>query len=58
MNEADVDASYTGATYPNLPDDIPSPVEYLHSFLEKTDENNCRANKYILIAMFWKMHSN
>ena len=33
MNAADVDASYNGAAYPNPPDDIPSPVEYCHSFV-------------------------
>ena len=35
MNAADVDASYTGAAFPNPPDDIPPPVEYFHSFFGK-----------------------
>ena len=35
MNVADIDASYTGSAYPIPPDDIPSPVEYFHSFFGK-----------------------
>ena len=58
MNAADGDASYTGAAYPNPPDDIPPPVEYFHSFWEKSDGSKCRANKSLLSALFWQMHSN
>ena len=35
MNAAVVDASYTGAAFPNPPDDIPPPVAYFHSLFGK-----------------------
>ena len=58
VNAADVDALYTDAAYPNPSDGIASPVDYFIPFCENPDGSNCRANKSILNAMFWQMHSH